>query len=112
MQVVVQLLWQVVVGGRLTSEGVPRGVFVGGRLGRPHQLVYLNCELEPGIWVSVRWSARCHSSKCSCNLAIKSLVKLNHNGFWVSVPRVIDEVTELVKVVVDCLLVLEVGYRF
>ena len=75
-------------------------------------LVHLSCELELGIWVSARWSARCHSSERGCNLAIKSLVKLNHNGFWVGVPRVIDKVVELVKVVINCLLALEIGCHF
>ena len=45
-------------------------------------------------------------------MAIKSLAKLDHNGFWVSVPRVVDEVAELVKVVVNCSLALEVGCHF
>ena len=52
------------------------------------------------------------SQRAQSQFGNQVLTKLDHNGFWVGVPRVIDEVVELVKVVVNCLLALEVGCCF
>ena len=40
---------------------------------------------------------------------VETSVEFDHNCFWVSIPRIINQVIELVKVVIDCLLALKVG---
>jgi len=84
----------------------------GQRCGRPHHcmvLIHLDCEAEPAFWVHVWRSSECHSCESHWDSTVEASAELDYNGFWVSVSRIINEILELVKVVVDCLLALEIG---
>ena len=72
-------------------------------------LVHLDSEVEPGLWLCVRGSAHCHPCQGSQDLTVKASSQLDHNSLGVGVSTVLNEVSELVQIVVDCSFTLEVG---
>src|SRR6266581_9411528 len=71
-------------------------------------LVHLDGEMEPGLWLCVGGSARCHPCQGSRDSTVKASSELDHNSIGVGVSRVLNEVSELVQIVINCPFALEV----
>ena len=65
--------------------------------------------MEPGLWISVRWSSCSHPGQGIRDAAVKPSAELYHDCFWVFVTRIIDEVPKLIKVVIDQTFTLEIS---
>jgi len=75
-------------------------------------LVHLDSEVEPRIRICVRRPPSGHSCEGRRDSAVQTSTKLNYNGFGVGVPRVFDEISERVEIVVDQTFTLKVCRSF
>ena len=75
-------------------------------------LVYNLGHAVPLFQIGIRRPTRSHCGDCILDLGIKSPSEFHHNSLWVCVPRVCDEVLELVCVVVKGSPFLVVGSGF
>ena len=71
-------------------------------------LVYLDCQMEPGFWVSVGWPSNGHVSKRHRDSMVKSSTELDYNGLQVRVLGIAYEVPELIQVGIGRSVTLEV----
>ena len=71
-------------------------------------LVHADSEVIPGFRISVRWSSESHPCESGGYPSVEPSAEFDHDCFRVGVPRVVNQVPELVQVVVDRPLPLEV----
>jgi len=74
-------------------------------------LVHLDCQTEPGFWVSIGWPSNGHASERHQDSMVQPSVELDYNGLWVGVLSITYEVPELIQVGIDCSVTLEVVHH-